>query len=300
MYSIKLIIPPISEPLTLAETKRHLRVEEDFEDDDDLILSYIGAARSYFEEHDDRRLITQTWLVGLNSFRSPVTMPPLVSSPISFHSQTDIELPLRPLQVVNSIKYIDTDGDQITLDPSFYEVDAISFLPRIRPAFGETWPLTRCHMNAVEIECVFGYGDAVAVPDTLFDGTNYFLTITANWTTNIGVTDKTTAGFHIDFDTAAPAGAEIEILAQAGTPLQVLANETVAIDEFAVEADILFSSTLPAPSNIVGGIPKNLKQALLMLVGHFYENRESTADVTVQYVPMAYETLVGANRRVHV
>ncbi len=298
MYSIQLITPPASEPLTLTETKRHLRVEEDFEDDDELILGYIGAARAYFEERDDRRLITQTWLVGLNSFRPAVPMN-LISIQ-SFHAQTDIELPLRPLQVVNSVKYVDTNGDQITLDPSFYEVDSMSFLPRIRPAFGNTWPLTQCHMNAVQIEAVFGYGDAVIVPDTNFDGTNYFLTITPNWTTSYGVTAKTATGFHIDFGFAAPAAAEIDILAQAGTPLQTLAKETISIDEFALDADVLFTTTLAAPSTIVGGIPKNLKQALLMLVGHFYENRESTADVAVQDVPMAYDRLVGANQRHHV
>jgi len=281
-YSTVLVAAPVGEPITLAEAFKHLRLPE--EEDTDLIASLIAAARQFFEDHDDRRLLSQTYKLTLDDF------------PCWY-----IEIPLRPLQIVNSIKYRDSDGILQTLAGSEYQVDFNSFHARISPAYGKSWPVTRAQMNAVEVEFVVGYGDAVTTPDPVFYGTNYFVTITPNWTTSYGVSLKTDAGFHVNFAVAAPAGAEIDVLAQAGTPLQVLAHEVFAITEDALSQDILFSSTLPAPSTIVGGVPIHLKQALLMLIGDFYENREnSTFAPNITQMPFAYKALVGANRHIQI
>ena len=43
-------------------------------------------------------------------------------------------------------------------------------------------------------------------------------------------------------------------------------------------------------------IPGDLKQAILMLVGHFYENREATSDEKVETVPLGVETILNRYR----
>ena len=41
-----------------------------------------------------------------------------------------------------------------------------------------------------------------------------------------------------------------------------------------------------------GCIPKPIEQAILLLIGHFYNNRETTSTLTVKEVPLAYEYLL--------
>jgi hypothetical protein len=44
---------------------------------------------------------------------------------------------------------------------------------------------------------------------------------------------------------------------------------------------------------IDGDIPKGLKQAMLLILGHFYNNRESTVmGVTVTEIPLGYKYLI--------
>lgn len=53
--------------------------------------------------------------------------------------------------------------------------------------------------------------------------------------------------------------------------------------------------------NTEEAIPQTLKQAMLLLIGHYYENREdSITGISMQNIPMAYEALVGANRLMNV
>jgi len=55
----------------------------------------------------------------------------------------------RPLVSVTSISYFDEDGNQQTLDPSQYSVDAPN--RKIYPAYGVTWPTTQERWDAIEI-----------------------------------------------------------------------------------------------------------------------------------------------------
>lgn len=48
------------------------------------------------------------------------------------------------------------------------------------------------------------------------------------------------------------------------------------------------------------GVPLELKQATLLLVGHWYENRETAAEKTMTEVPYAVHALVGLHRRMFV
>jgi uncharacterized phiE125 gp8 family phage protein len=141
------ITPPDVEPVTLAQAKKQLEIDDLILDDDEFIEdSLIPSARLDIEATVHRALVTQTWELRLDYF-----------------PRCEIELPLPPLQSVVSIKYIDAAGDEQTLAPSVYVVEAPSGpwpTPGcVRLAYAQTWPTTRAEPNAVRIRFLCGYGD---------------------------------------------------------------------------------------------------------------------------------------------
>src|SRR4051794_4197557 len=116
------ITPPSVEPVTLAEAKLHCKV--DFTDDDALITSLIAAARMVCETRLRQALVTQTWVLYLDSFPSAggyynrairEVWPSLGGMPsgIGFYpglvpnSTGVIDIPLPPLQSIVSVQYYD-------------------------------------------------------------------------------------------------------------------------------------------------------------------------------------------------
>jgi len=144
---LSLITPCAEEPITASEAKASpsLRVATATDDTDIGVL--IATARDMAETITRRAFVTQTWEYVLDGFPTG-----------------GIVLPLPPLQSVTSIKYIDTNGTQQTLDALLYAVDTDSEPGLVVPAYGESWPSTRDEVNAVRVRFVAGYGDAADVP----------------------------------------------------------------------------------------------------------------------------------------
>lgn len=133
---------PLSEPITLAVAKAHLRV--DFDDDDTLIGALITAAREYCEDVLGRALMTRTLEGALDDEPEGDT----------------ITLPRPPLSSVRSVKFYDTDDVATTVDPADYLVDITSEPGRIVLNDGAEWPQVDLRpANAVVIEFDAGYGD---------------------------------------------------------------------------------------------------------------------------------------------
>jgi uncharacterized phiE125 gp8 family phage protein len=145
--SLKLITAPASEPITLAEAKLHLRV--DSTDDDTLITTLVVAARQGAEHITGRAIISQTLELALDEFDDV------------------IRLPRPPLVSITSIKYLNDAGVLTTMAEADYILDGHSEPARITPAYGTTWPTTRCQQNAVLIRYVAGYANAAAVPQEI-------------------------------------------------------------------------------------------------------------------------------------
>lgn len=143
-----LVTAPTAEPVSLAEAKLHLRVDDNA--DDALIAALITAARQH-AEHDTRRaLVTQTWKLALDAF--PDGMVRLEHAPVS--------------EVV-SVVYTDPNGTVQALDAAAYKLDAISEPCRLVPSYGNSWPASRSEVNAVAITYTCGYGQPEAVPESI-------------------------------------------------------------------------------------------------------------------------------------
>jgi len=136
-------------PVSLADMKLHLKLETTEEDDHTLITTLISAATAYCQEFQHRSYITQTRVLYYDEF-------PLMFS-----------VPYPPLISVTSIVYIDTSGDEQTLDSGQYRVDIGNEPGRITEAYNCTWPATRDVTNAVVLTYSAGYGVAADVPDTV-------------------------------------------------------------------------------------------------------------------------------------
>lgn len=142
------IIAPSIDPVVSDElVKLQLRVGDN-PADWDAVEGYRHAATQYVEEYLWRQLLTAKWRLGMDSFCSH-----------------EILLPRPPLQLVESISYVDASGELNVLDAADYQVDAWSEPGRIRPSYGKCWPSTRCgELNAVRIVFVAGWPNAEAIP----------------------------------------------------------------------------------------------------------------------------------------
>ena len=188
---LKLITAPVTEPVSPDEAKLHIRKTGD--DEDSLISSYIKSAREHAEALTGRALCTQKFELILDEF-----------------PDGDIELPMPPLQSVESIKYTGVDGIEVTWDDENYIVDSDSEPGKIVLAYGKSYLQVSLYpVGAVRIQFTAGY-----------------------------------------------------IIGEEETPAHLV-------------------------------IPEPIRQAMLLLIGHFYENREAVViDSIPQKLLIAVESLL--------
>jgi uncharacterized phiE125 gp8 family phage protein len=142
-YGLQVIAPPGELPLSLDETKVHLRVTHD--DEDTLIESLIAAAVERFEKETRISLIDTEWAFVLDG------LP---------HGAAPIKLPRYPLVSVDEISYTDASGETIVLATEEYVVTTTRQPGLVRPSFRKSWPLARRSADSVRIEFTAGYGSA--------------------------------------------------------------------------------------------------------------------------------------------
>lgn len=136
-----------SGPVTRAVVKNHLKVPTSMTVDDDLIDGLILFATGWCEDFLDRTFVNRSRQMVFDRF--PKIIRPYGS----------------PLVSVESLKYIDSAGDQQTLSSALYQIDLVSEPGRIMPAYGQIWPTIRPVLNAVELNYTAGYGAGGDVPD---------------------------------------------------------------------------------------------------------------------------------------
>lgn len=108
--------PATSEPVSLAEAKRQVRV---FHDDDDIeIGDLISTARNHVEKYCSAYLATQTVTVQTDTWCDFA------------------HLPVRPAQSVASLSYVDVTGATQTVATTVYELRSDAIVLK----FGQVWP----------------------------------------------------------------------------------------------------------------------------------------------------------------
>lgn len=135
----RIVTAPAGLPVSLDEARMHLNIST-YEDDDMLGL-YISSATALCEQILQRKLITQTWKMWLDSWPLRITVL------------------FGDLQSVTHVKYTDEDEVQATLAASVYTVDTSRVPGRVVLKKEQTWPdVTLSEVNPIEIQFVTGYG----------------------------------------------------------------------------------------------------------------------------------------------
>lgn len=127
----------MSEPITVAEAALHLRLDTSSPFVEERYVStLITVARRYCEQYLQRSIGTQTRTLTLDAF--PAGATPIV-------------LPYPPVYSVQSVTYLDEAG-------ALQSVTGIRLSEgRIEPAYGQTWPVARQVIGAVNIDYTAGY-----------------------------------------------------------------------------------------------------------------------------------------------
>ncbi len=145
--SYALITPPAAEPITLAEAKSHLRLDDTNEDT--LLAALIRSAREHLERATGLSLITQTWRLYLDSIPEDGV----------------IQIARGPVQTIESLTLYDASGEELSLPLTGHILDG-----HARPArlvLGRAVSAGQ-HINGIEIDFSAGFGESGAeVPDTL-------------------------------------------------------------------------------------------------------------------------------------
>ena len=149
------VTAPTVEPLTAAEAKLYLRVDNTTENT--LINGMIHSARQMVETYTRRALMTQTW-----DFRYPWFMD----------TRRPLIIPKAPLQSVTSVTYLDEDGISQTLGSSNYAVRTFAGYAAGRGyvELKDDVSLPSVYTDAimpVTVRAVCGYGAAADVPEGL-------------------------------------------------------------------------------------------------------------------------------------
>jgi uncharacterized phiE125 gp8 family phage protein len=132
-----ILVPPASEPLSLAEAKALLRVEQ--ADDDAVIAALITAARGHVEALTRRALMLQTWRIVRDAW------PP------------DGRVTLRrgPLRSVIAARVFDAAGVAHAIDVQRFVVDAAA---ELIASPGWALPVPGRGSGGIELDVELGYG----------------------------------------------------------------------------------------------------------------------------------------------
>jgi hypothetical protein len=169
---------------------------------------------------------------------------------------------------VGQIQYKDTTGTIQTVSSATYSV-SFQDPGRVAPNFGKFWPVTQWAIDAVQVTFTAGYGPVTTVATAISTGAQT-------------VTPASMAGIY--------AGTVLTFDPGLGSREQVVVS-TVTSSTFTAT----FANSHLAGSAI-NCVPEDVRTALLMMVAHWYENRQAVIVGTIaSKLPLAYDTLRWGN-----
>ena len=141
--SFRMMSAPVSEPLTLAELKAHLDLDGD--EQDELLTSFIVAARTTVERLSGQLLLTQSWKITIDA------VPP----------GGLMNLPLGPVQTVTSVTVYDAIGVGTIWPAATYTLDLVGEPARL--LFHGGRPIPGRRLNGIDINVICGFGTSADV-----------------------------------------------------------------------------------------------------------------------------------------
>ncbi|MCD2180993.1 head-tail connector protein [Rhizobium sp. GN54] len=144
------LAPPGAEPITLAETKAHLRIDGAAEDD--LLAALIRAAREHLEREAGLALIVRSFRLYLDAWPESRVIP-IVRGPV---------------QAIEAVTVYDDTGAPVELDLAGAVLDGAARPARLLLPAVPGLPGPGRALNGIEIDFTAGFGEAgTDVPDTL-------------------------------------------------------------------------------------------------------------------------------------
>ncbi|MCB1491901.1 MAG: head-tail connector protein [Rhodobiaceae bacterium] len=151
--------PPAVEPVTLADAKAHLRIDDTAEDA--YVQALIVSARVRVEVETRRALVTQSWTQTLDRWPDDAV----------------VALQIAPVQSVTTVTVRDENGVAQTVSSGLYDLDGESNPPRLVVNQPVDSPATL--PAGIAITFVAGYGDAA--DDVPADIRQAMLLLIADW-----------------------------------------------------------------------------------------------------------------------
>jgi uncharacterized phiE125 gp8 family phage protein len=142
---------PTETPVTLAEAKVYLRVDSNAEDA--LITGLVETATQWAQDYARSKFVDQEWTVTFDGFPTG--------------SERRVRIPFPPLQSVDAVQYVDTEGNPQTFTGAEV-VSGVFGYAELQP--DQEWPQTHPENRSVEWTVSVGYGDASAVPAAVKQG----------------------------------------------------------------------------------------------------------------------------------
>jgi uncharacterized phiE125 gp8 family phage protein len=256
--NLERIVQPAALPLDIAAARSQVRQDVSIDDAD--LDAYMRAARRFAESACNRTLIATRYRLTLDEFPSDT-----------------LELDLGPVLAVQSITYIDTDGDWQTLATSVYVV-VLGPVTRIALAPSESWPSTQSRIGAVRI--TYDAGDAAAV--TVVAATNVFTIKGGMWSTM--AVDDVVRLSNSGGVLPSPLVPDTDYYIQS-----LPTTTTFTLSETAGGAAIDITDT-GTGTHYIGAVPEDVLSWMRLRIGGLYENREDAITtpgqqmVTLPYV----------------
>jgi hypothetical protein len=183
--------------------------------------------------------------------------------------------PFPPCQSIDALNYLDPDANPVTMVPNVdYLIDIISNPARVTPMFGKFWPISRIQTNSVWIDYTAGYANAAVVHMT--------------------AGSPALGGATFPVGSPSPAVGQALSVIGAGPGGATLVTTIASVDgEGNATAAQAAATAVTGATAFWGGIfPESIRNAIKMLAGHWYENRENSAADQLHEVPMDAKQLL--------
>jgi uncharacterized phiE125 gp8 family phage protein len=132
--------------VTLADAKDTLRIDQDDTSLDSQIAIWVAGITAEAEHLTRRAFVNRPMRVTLDAFPDAIRLS-------------------APTYSVESVQFVDLNGQEQTLNPDDYYADLVTEPGYVVPASGKAWPATSARINTVTVDYTAGYGpDATTVP----------------------------------------------------------------------------------------------------------------------------------------